>query len=115
MTEQRCTLLCQVKEEGWWLVVSDANETEVLALKRLSFGSHTSVRLTIPEAAAVDEPGSNNSCVMLHLVSDSYIGMDQRHTVRWGHPTSNSHFTQMLPSLRAFSSNQRDRMEKTEL
>mmetsp|Transcript_17115 Transcript_17115/g.51216 ORF Transcript_17115/g.51216 Transcript_17115/m.51216 type:complete len:344 (-) Transcript_17115:377-1408(-) len=81
----------KVKEEGWWLVVSDQSDTELLALKRLSFSTATTVRLTFP-AAAVNAPGGDggggdshreDECVVLHLISDSYLGLDQRHTVRW--------------------------------
>lgn len=84
-------MVLQVKEEGWWLVVSDQSDTELLALKRLSFSTATTVRLTFP-AAAVNAPGGDggggdshreDECVVLHLISDSYLGLDQRHTVRW--------------------------------
>jgi len=71
-----------VKEEGWWLVVSDEVEAELLALKRLSFTSTITARLTFPAVAAGTSGGGG--CVVLHLVSDSYLGLDQRHTVRWG-------------------------------
>jgi hypothetical protein len=73
-----------VKEEGWWLVVSNETEEEVLALKRLSFGSQSNVRLVFPEAAAA--VSTDDRCIVLHLISDSYVGLDQRHTVRWGSP-----------------------------
>ncbi len=84
----------QVKEEGWWLVVSDEAESELLALKRLSFSSSTTARLTFPAAAAAAAAGvqggehrtkvGGSGCIVLRLISDSYLGLDQRHTVRWG-------------------------------
>lgn len=66
----------QVKEEGWWLVLADAADAELLALKRLSFsGERATTRLTFPQFADAD--GAAHSEVVLRLVSDSYLGLDQ--------------------------------------
>jgi len=38
-----------VKEEGWWLVISDEADAELLVLKRLSFaGERSTARLAFP-------------------------------------------------------------------
>ena len=73
-------------------MVSDQAEFELLALKRLSFSSSTTARLTFPAAAAAASVqgsesrtrGGGSGCIVLRLISDSYLGLDQRHIVRWG-------------------------------
>lgn len=97
--------VCQVKEEGWWLVLGDAASQELHAVKRLSFAERTVARLVIPARTAAGAPVKG---VTLHLarlllwqpvlclqpmaerladrsacgqVSDAYLGLDQRHDV----------------------------------
>jgi Sec63 Brl domain len=73
-------LLVQVKEEGWWLVLSDAADTELLALKRLSFtGERTVTKLAFPCWDAGS--GSPHAQLQLRLLSDSYLGLDQSFSV----------------------------------
>ena len=73
-------LLVQVKEEGWWLVLSDAADTELLALKRLSFtGERTVTKLAFPRWDA--DSGTPHAQLKLRLLSDSYLGLDQSFSV----------------------------------
>ena len=98
--------VCQVKEEGWWLVLGDAASQELHAVKRLSFAERAVARLVIPARTAAGAPVKG--VTLLHLVrlllwqpmpclwpsaerladrgacrqvSDAYLGLDQRHEV----------------------------------
>lgn len=71
-------LFCQVKEEGWWLVLGDVDTHELLALKRISFADHTTARLTFP---VVNGAGREMAGVTLFFMSDSYLGLDQQYFV----------------------------------
>lgn len=73
-----CMLLCQVKEEGWWLVLGDVDTHELLALKRISFADLTTARLTFP---VINGAGREMAGVTLFFVSDSYLGLDQQYFV----------------------------------
>ena len=64
-------MLWQVKEEGWWVVLGSPEADELYALKRISFGSHTTFSLSI-RASQQDLQG-----LKLYLMCDSYLGMDQ--------------------------------------
>jgi len=66
----------KAKMAGWWLAMGI--EDELLALKRvhLDRGSTT----TTLQYLAPEDPGEYEFDV--YLISDSYIGLDQRHTVR---------------------------------
>lgn len=77
-TEETWLLLCQVKEEGWWLVLGDAHTHELLALKRISFADHTIARLTFP---VINGAGREMEGVTLFFMSDSYLGLDQQYFV----------------------------------
>lgn len=68
----------KIKEEGWWLVAADASDQELLALKRVSFGQHSRMKLVVPAITADGQPVER---VRVHLVCDSYLGMDQAHDV----------------------------------
>jgi Sec63 Brl domain len=73
----------QVKEEGWWLVLSDAADTELLALKRLSFtGERTVSKLAFPRWDA--DTGEPHAQLQLRILSDSYLGLDQSFAVAVG-------------------------------
>ena len=70
----------KLKEEGWILLVSDRVSGELLALKRVSLpiGRMTNTNLDFPveteSGAAIEE-------ATVHLMSDSYLGLDQVATV----------------------------------
>lgn len=66
----------KAKMAGWWL--SMGVEDELLALKRVHLDRGTMT--TTLQYLAPDEPGEH--VFEVYLVSDSYIGLDQRHTVR---------------------------------
>ena len=71
-------LFCQVKEEGWWLVLGDVDTHELLALKRISFADHPTARLTFP---VINGAGREMAGVTLFFMSDSYLGLDQQYYV----------------------------------
>lgn len=81
LRQSNCDL--QVKEEGWWLVLSDASDGELLALKRVSFaGERATTRLAFPPNSTFD--GEPHAQLRLRLVSDSYLGVDQSFAVAVG-------------------------------
>lgn len=66
-----CPRFPKVKEDGWWLVVGDVENEELLALKRLSCTFSAKATLRVPsDALLVGE-------CRLFLMSDTYIGLDQ--------------------------------------
>lgn len=69
----------KLKEEGWWLVIGHTPTRELLALRRVSFGGHTTVHLTFPQHSST---GHALDVVTLYLVSDAYIGLDQQYDIR---------------------------------
>jgi activating signal cointegrator complex subunit 3 len=63
----------KVKEEGWWLILGDRNNRELLSLKRLGFGHTASAKLAVDRSAnATFEPD-----LFVYLISDCYVGLDQ--------------------------------------
>jgi len=68
----------KAREGGWWLVMGE--EDELFALKRISLPKNGGVFKTELQFLAPDEPGEYEYDV--HLVSDSYIGLDQQQKVR---------------------------------
>lgn len=71
-------LFPKVKEEGWWLVVGHRGSLELLAMKRVSFGGTSSVKLSLPKFTA---SGTELHTVTLFLCSDCYLGLDQQYDV----------------------------------
>jgi hypothetical protein len=68
----------KVKEEGWWLVVGHRDSLELLAMKRVSFGGKSSVKLSLPKFTA---SGTELHTVTLFCLSDCYLGLDQQYDV----------------------------------
>ena len=64
----------KVKEEGWWIVIGDSANDELLALRRISFGDRASVKLKCPPSSS---PSARTPKLVVYLMSDSYIGLDQ--------------------------------------
>lgn len=66
------------KEEGWWLILGNAHDGELLGLRRVNFTLKTTTKLTfdVPE----DEGDYH---YYLYFMSDSYIGLDQQYDVRF--------------------------------
>jgi activating signal cointegrator complex subunit 3 len=66
------------KDEGWVLVVGDAEAKEVVALKRVSNirGVRTSAQL-----ALVSPENTGRVIYTVYLMSDSYLGLDQQYDV----------------------------------
>lgn len=65
------------KEEGWWLVLGDAQSGELIALRRILFQSKTltsTLTFDIPE-----RPGKYE--YQLYFISDTYLGLDQQYSV----------------------------------
>lgn len=64
------------KEAGYFLIVGCPAKNDILAIKRLAFNRFTTKNLTIalPEDFKKDK-------LELHLMCDSYIGLDQYHYI----------------------------------
>ena len=71
----------QVKEEGWYLVLGEPSTHELMALKRVSLESKSTVKMTVPRRNGA---GRMLSAVRLYLMSDSYLGLDQMYDVGVG-------------------------------
>lgn len=71
-------LFPKVKEEGWWLVVGHRPSLELLAMKRVSFGGKTTLKLNFP---AYTSSGTEVHSVTVFLISDCYMGLDQQYNV----------------------------------
>jgi activating signal cointegrator complex subunit 3 len=68
----------KVKEEGWWVVVGHGESLELLAMKRVSFGGKSSVKLIFP---AFSSSGAELHTATLFCISDCYLGLDQQYDV----------------------------------
>jgi len=64
----------KIKEEGWWIVVGDVINDELLALRRISFGDRAHVKLKCPKGSS---HGGRAPKLVVFFMSDSYIGLDQ--------------------------------------
>ena len=64
------------KEESWWLVVGDAKKGTLAAIKRVSLGRKSKVKL---EFQAPSDPGKVE--YTLFFMCDSYLGCDQEYSV----------------------------------
>jgi len=66
------------KEEGWWLILGNAHNGELLGLRRVNFQQKTNSKLTfeIPE-----EEGEYH--YYLYFMSDSYLGLDQQYDIKF--------------------------------
>jgi activating signal cointegrator complex subunit 3 len=71
-----CPLYPKIKQEGWWVVLGDREQNELHALRRVSFGDETKVRLTYEQSPSSGGSFGTPSFV-LYLVSDCYLGLDQ--------------------------------------
>ena len=70
----------KAKEEGWWLILGDRNNRELLSLKRVGFGQNTRAKLAVDRSAnAVFDPD-----LFVYLISDCYVGLDQEVEVSRG-------------------------------
>eukprot|EP00026_Physarum_polycephalum_P000144 Phypoly_transcript_00144.p1 GENE.Phypoly_transcript_00144~~Phypoly_transcript_00144.p1 ORF type:complete len:2136 (-),score=361.95 Phypoly_transcript_00144:17-6424(-) len=67
------------KDEGWWLVLGDTSDGQLLALRRMAYmGKSTSTSLTF-DAPMEEGPKT----LQLYLLSDSYLGLDQQYSVNF--------------------------------
>eukprot|EP01125_Pyxidicula_operculata_P022548 TRINITY_DN928_c0_g1_i3.p1 TRINITY_DN928_c0_g1~~TRINITY_DN928_c0_g1_i3.p1 ORF type:complete len:2094 (-),score=618.62 TRINITY_DN928_c0_g1_i3:183-5534(-) len=66
------------KEEGWWLILGDANTGELLALRRITFQQKTNSKLIFD---APTEEGSYT--YYLYFMADSYLGLDQQYEINF--------------------------------
>ena len=64
------------KEEAWWLVVGDAKKGTLAAIKRVTLGRKSKVKL---EFQAPSDPGKVE--YTLFFMCDSYLGCDQEYSV----------------------------------
>jgi activating signal cointegrator complex subunit 3 len=69
------------KEYAWWILVGDLEKNKLFALKRLNFTSKSVKTLQFD----IDRvSGQANELVDVLFMSDSFIGLDQRHTFNIG-------------------------------
>ncbi|EGF82711.1 hypothetical protein BATDEDRAFT_34385 [Batrachochytrium dendrobatidis JAM81] len=63
----------QKKDEGWWVVVGDATDRTLLAIKRTTLQKRAQVKLdfTVPETAL------GNMTLKIYVMCDAYMGVDQ--------------------------------------
>ena len=64
----------KIKEEGWWIIVGDVANDELLALRRVSFGARAHIKLSCPKGTS---NGGRSPKLAVFFVSDAYIGLDQ--------------------------------------
>ncbi|XP_055829264.1 DExH-box ATP-dependent RNA helicase DExH14 [Solanum dulcamara] len=65
----------KVKDEAWWLVLCNTSAGELYALKRVSFSGRLQTHMDLPSTL------TNFQGIKLILVSDSYIGFEQEHSI----------------------------------
>lgn len=66
----------KIKEEGWWCCAVNPLAKEVLALKRVSFGSKGSFNLQLHDSVFLQRLKQSKKTPVVHLISDSYLGLD---------------------------------------
>lgn len=66
----------KMKEASWFIVITNPKKNDVMALKRLSFNRYATknVSIALPDDFLDQE-------LELHLICDSYIGLDQVYTI----------------------------------
>lgn len=63
----------KIKEEGWWVVLGDTANDELLALRRVSFGDQATIKLTCPAGSS-----KARQKLTVFVISDSYVGLDKQ-------------------------------------
>jgi activating signal cointegrator complex subunit 3 len=71
----------KTKEHAWWLLVGDLEKNRLFALKRLNFDVNSLKTLQFDIERLV---GSVKESVDVLFMSDSFIGLDQKHSFRLG-------------------------------
>lgn len=66
----------KMKEESWWCAIVDENK--VISLKRFSFGAKATFKIHLDESSDLVRLLHSERMPDVHLVCDSYIGMDER-------------------------------------
>ncbi|XP_072988680.1 DExH-box ATP-dependent RNA helicase DExH14 isoform X2 [Typha latifolia] len=65
----------KVKEEAWWLVLGNVNNSELYALKRISFSERLVTQMELPQTPIKLQE------TKLILVSDCYLGFEQERSL----------------------------------
>ncbi|KAJ4821369.1 Activating signal cointegrator 1 complex subunit 3 [Rhynchospora pubera] len=65
----------KVKDEAWWLVLGNVVNSELYALKRISFSDHLVTQMELPQTSCDFQE------MKLILVSDCYLGFEQEHSL----------------------------------
>ena len=66
------------KTENWWLVVADEASKSLLAIKRVTVGRKKDLETRL-EYVVPDETPEGKKKLTLHLMCDSYVGVDESH------------------------------------
>jgi hypothetical protein len=63
----------KIKDAGWWILISNPKTSELLCVKKISFKDkiRKDIQIDLPKSFE-DSPR-----IDIHLMSDSYIGIDQ--------------------------------------
>merc|ERR1712071_605467 len=61
------------REEGWWVIIGDANSNSLLSIKRLTLQQKAKFKLDF----VAPRPGKYS--YSLYFMSDSYMGCDQEY------------------------------------
>lgn len=66
----------KAKEPGWFLILANASKKDILAMKRVTFNRFATKNLSValPEDFLEEK-------IELYLLCDSYIGLDQLHSI----------------------------------
>ncbi|XP_077870570.1 activating signal cointegrator 1 complex subunit 3-like [Saccoglossus kowalevskii] len=67
----------KAKSEGWWVVLGDIENKELLALKRIG---HVYGNTSVPLSFFTPE-NTGRVIYTIYLMSDSYLGLDQQYDV----------------------------------
>ncbi|CAI9110809.1 OLC1v1010898C1 [Oldenlandia corymbosa var. corymbosa] len=65
----------EAKEEGWWLVVGDVKNNQIVTIKRVTLGRKLNVKLDFEVPKEIGE-----KTYTLYFMCDSYVGCDQEYT-----------------------------------
>lgn len=66
----------KLKEASWFVIIANNTKNELLGLKRISFNRYASKSIAIKIPDFTDD-------VELHLICDSYIGLDQAYKIKF--------------------------------
>lgn len=69
----------KIKDCSWWIIICNPKKNELLCIKKISFKDkiRKDIQISLPKSF------TESPRIDIHLVSDSYIGIDQVRTFRF--------------------------------